>query len=88
MKVSFHGYIRPFPHLVNSAEVEGRTIRECIDAFTERYPGLRESIYDREGNIAESYAVFLDQEMIHCDEFDREVPEGSEIHIVTLLAGG
>ncbi|MBW1803470.1 MAG: MoaD/ThiS family protein [Deltaproteobacteria bacterium] len=88
MKVSFHGYIKPFPHLVNSAEVEGRTVRECLDAFVEMYPSLRESFYDGEDNIGENYAVFLDREIIHHDEFDRAVPEGSGLHIVTLFAGG
>lgn len=88
MKVSFHGYIKPFPHLVNSAEIEGRTVRECLDAFVEVYPSLRKSIYDGEGNIGEHYAVFLDKEILHTEELDRTVPEGSELHIVTLLAGG
>lgn len=88
MKVSFHGYIKPLPHLVNSAEVEGRTVRECIDAFVKLYPSLRDSFYDGEDNIGENYAVFLDRELVHRDEIDRAAPEGSEIHIVTLLAGG
>ena len=88
MKVSFHGYIKPLPHLVNSAEVEGDTIRECLAAFAERYPNLREDFYDDEGRIGDNYAVFLDREMIHRDDFDRAVPEGSEIHIVMLFSGG
>jgi hypothetical protein len=88
MKVSFHGYIKPLPNLVNAAEVEGKTIRECLEAFFALYPNIREYIYDSQGNITEHYAIFLDKEVVKFENLDRPVTEESEIHIVTLLSGG
>ena len=88
MKVSFHGYIKPLPNLVNAAEVEGKTIRECLEAFFELYPNIRGDIYDRQGNLTEHYAILLDKEVVKFEDLDRPVTEENEVHIITLLSGG
>jgi hypothetical protein len=88
MKVSFHGYIKPLSNLVNTAEVEGKTIRECLEAFFALYSNIRGDIFDSQGNITDEYAILLDKEVIRFEDLDRPVMEESEIHIITLLSGG
>jgi hypothetical protein len=88
MKVFFHGYIKPLPNLVNAADVEGKTIRECLEGFFVLYPDIRGDIFDSQGNITEHYAILSDKEVVKFEDLDRPVTEESEVHIVTLLSGG
>ncbi len=69
-------------------EVEGRTVGECIDAVEGRYPGVRELILDRKGEVQRFVRLFLNGEQLARDALDTAVSRDDRIAIVVAPAGG
>jgi molybdopterin converting factor small subunit len=67
-----------------TVEVQGATVRECIDDLKMQFPVFRESL-DENNPIA---WVTLNQKIIGVDELDQKVSASDELGIVLLLAGG
>ena len=88
VKEIFHGYLPALPHLVNTAEVEGQTVRECLEAFVARYPGSRACIYSDKGTLGRDYAGFADKVLIRPSDLDIPVEDGSQLDIVCVFDGG
>jgi len=61
MKVKIFATLRQY---VNSKEIEvdtkaGNTVRETLEKLTNKYPTLREYIFDEEGNLQQSINVLV-----------------------------
>ena len=67
-------------------EVEGRTLRQVLAALTERYPALRERLWDEEGSLAPYLAIVVDG--VETDDLWHEVGDQSEIVIIPAIGGG
>ena len=69
-------------------EAEGATVRELLDDLTERFPALRERIYD-DGQIARFVNVYLEGEDIRTlDGLDTPVGRRSTVILLPAMAGG
>jgi len=88
IKVCFHGYLSPFPDLVNVAEVRGSTIGQCLDEFVKLYPRAEGCLFDENGKLGEYFAVFVNEGMVSPEEINRPIKDGDEINIVSLFDGG
>lgn len=69
-------------------EVEGGSVRECIEAVGRKFPGFVEQVMDADGNVHRFVNLF-----VNGDEIDREaidVPVGPEdrVEILAAIAGG
>lgn len=69
-------------------QVEGSTVRACVEAVAERYPGFRELIFDPRGNLNRFVRLFLDGEGVPSDALVRSVGESDEVEILSAIAGG
>lgn len=72
----------------SSIDVEGRTVRECIDAVEARYPGFRELIVDGKGEVQRFVRLFVNGEQLARDGLDTAVSEDARIAILVAPAGG
>lgn len=78
------------PHTDDRArvEIEGATVREVLDALTERYPGLEDQLWDHD-EVRGFINVYVDAEDIrYLEGLDSSVPEDSEVAIMPAVAGG
>lgn len=69
-------------------EVEGRTVRECIQAVEARYPGFGEQIFDSESNLHRFVKLFINGDEVARDDADAPVGAGDEVEILAAIAGG
>jgi molybdopterin converting factor small subunit len=69
-------------------EVEGRTVRECIQAVEARYPGFAEQIFDPESNFHRFVKLFVNGDEVARDGADAPVGAGDEVEILAAIAGG
>lgn len=89
VKVVFDGYIYPYPKLANSAEVEGGTLRECLEHFVRVYPSACKILFTKGREIAEGYIVVINNEVLcQSNHLEAIIEDGSVIRIMAILDGG
>jgi len=69
-------------------DVEADTVRSCIEAVETRYPGFRELIFDREGNLRRYVRLFVNGDALDRNGVDTPIAEGDRIGILAAAAGG
>jgi molybdopterin synthase sulfur carrier subunit len=75
----------------NLSEVaaEGGTIREIMSSLDEKYPGLKDRIYDDSGRLRRFVNVYVNDEDIRFLENEETlVRDGAEVSIIPSIAGG
>ena len=72
-----------------SAEVEGGTVGEALDALYARHGELRSRMADDDGGLRRFVNVYLAGEDIRFLEgLETDVPDGSELTVLPAVAGG
>ncbi len=69
-------------------EVDGDTVRHCIEAVEARYPGFQELILDRKGELRRFVRLLVNDEVIARDALDAPVSGDDSIAILAAAAGG
>jgi molybdopterin synthase sulfur carrier subunit len=69
-------------------EVEGATVRECIQAVDAQYPGFGEKVFGPEGNVYRFVTLFVNGDEVRRDDVDVPVGSGDEVEILAAIAGG
>jgi len=87
-KVYFHGYISPYPNLVNIAEVRGNTVSQCLDYFVNLYPRIKKVLFDENGKVSEYFWIAVNTDVISVEELAKPVKDGDELHIIPMIGGG
>jgi sulfur-carrier protein len=69
--------------------VEGRTVREALDAVVKGDPRLGAYLVDEQGRLRAHVAVFVGGAFVRDREaLSDSVPDGAEIHVLQALSGG
>jgi sulfur carrier protein ThiS len=69
-------------------EVDGRTVRECIEAVEALHPGFLELVFDTQGNVRLFARVFVNGDDLGRDAANASVDSGDRIEILAAVAGG
>lgn len=73
---------------IKSIDIEARTVGECLNGLLDRFPSLKERIFDKEGRLLNKVGIYINGKSSYPDELAKPVNEGDEIHIMLVLAGG
>jgi molybdopterin synthase sulfur carrier subunit len=72
-----------------SAEVEGGTVGEALDALYAQHGELRSRMADDDGSLRRFVNVYLAGEDIRfLDGLETAVPDGAELTVLPAVAGG
>jgi molybdopterin synthase sulfur carrier subunit len=69
-------------------QVDGRTVRECIEAVEVRYPGFQELIFDGKGQLRRFVRLFVNGQELAEDGLDTPVSGDDRVAILAAIAGG
>lgn len=69
-------------------EVEGATVKACIEAVEDRFPGFQELILDRRGEQKRFVRLFVNGNALKRNAIDLAVHGDDTITIVASAAGG
>ncbi|HJP19204.1 MAG: MoaD/ThiS family protein [Nitrospinota bacterium] len=75
----------------NQGEVsaEGNSVKEIFDDLEKNYPGIKERVYDEEGQLRRFINIYINEEDIRfVDGESSSVKNGDEISIIPAIAGG
>lgn len=67
-------------------EVTGNTVRECLHDLIKRLPGAEKTIFDKNGYLRP--VILINNTHFPQDELDRDVKNGDELWIITMMFGG
>jgi sulfur carrier protein ThiS len=68
--------------------VEGRSVRECIEAVGRAHPGFREQIFDESGRVHRFVTLFVNGDEIARNALETPVGERDRVEILAAIAGG
>jgi MoaD family protein len=72
-----------------TAEAEGATVGDALADLAERYPDLREQLYDGDGDMRSFVNVYVgDEDIRHTSGAETPLDGGEEVSIVPSVAGG
>jgi molybdopterin converting factor small subunit len=78
-------------HLVgdhDEIEVDGSTVRECLEQVVALYPGVRKWLFREDGELANFIDIFVNLSSTFPNELSEAVREGDEIYIVMMHTAG
>jgi molybdopterin converting factor small subunit len=88
VNVNVHYFL---PHLTNDqdvVEVKGNTISQCMEQLVARFPGAREWLFGKDGNLSNLIDVYVNQESVYPEGLAKPVKDGDEIRIIMMISGG
>jgi len=88
IRVHIHKTHRQFTDGLEVVEVEGRNVGECLKQVVQKYPALREGLFDKKGGLLNVVEVYVNMESAYPEELAKKVSDGDQIHITMMLAGG
>ena len=69
--------------------VEGKTIREVVEAISREYPGFAEGVLQPDGSIQKGVLVSLNGEMVPLHSGgETAVKSGDKVFFLSAVAGG
>ncbi|MFH0997462.1 MAG: MoaD/ThiS family protein [Pseudomonadota bacterium] len=88
IQVNLHKTHRQHTGGLETVEVEGRTVGNCLHALVNRYPGMGAVLFHSGGKLHHLIEIYLNMESAYPDELKKPVQDGDEIHITVMLSGG
>jgi molybdopterin converting factor small subunit len=78
--------LQQFTDEKEQVEVNGATVRECLEDLVKKYPEIRGWLFD--ANNSPVVWVLLNTEMVMPEDSIRPVKHGDEIEIFPMIVGG
>jgi len=88
VKFTMPVFFQPVTNDRESIEVEGKTVRECLEAIIREYPAIRKLLMDKKGKLHNYVGVYINGKDAYPNEMDKEVKPGDEVHVLYTMAGG
>ena len=67
---------------------QGGTVRECIQAVADEFPGFGELVFDARGDVHRFVTLFINGDEIDRVAVDTPVADGDEVEVLAAVAGG
>jgi molybdopterin converting factor small subunit len=72
----------------DEVEVEGSTVRECLEKVVGLYPKVRKWLFREDGELANFIDIFVNLESTFPNQLGDPVKDGDEIFIVMMHTAG
>jgi molybdopterin converting factor small subunit len=86
--LNIHKTHRQYTTGLDTVQVDGDTIGNCLNALIGRFPEMKAALFDGKGKLKNQIEIYLNMESAYPDELTKKVQPGDEIHITVMLAGG
>lgn len=88
INVSIHRTHRQFTDGLDTVEVEGSSVGDCLDDLVRQFPGMANALFDKKGKLLKAIEIYINLKSAYPDELVKPVKDGDDIHITLMLAGG
>ncbi len=74
---------------LSEVQADGVTIGQVLQALVDKYPKLKDRIYDESGKLRRYVNIYLgDEDIRFMDFLETKVEENTELSLVPAIAGG
>jgi adenylyltransferase/sulfurtransferase len=70
------------------AEVEGKTVGECLDQLFIKRPDMKPWLFDENGELKNYIDIFINKRNAFPLPLAKSVLDGDEIYLMSLIGGG
>lgn len=89
IKVRIPTPLRPMTGGKSEVELVGNTVSEIIDKLGTAHPGIKERLYDEQGEVRRFINIYVNEEDIRfLTGKDTPLKDGDEVSIIPAIAGG
>jgi len=91
VKVRISSLLRQFSQITGEPEVfevTASNAMECLRKLVDRFPSMRQWVYDKEGKVLGLMQFFVNGEKLPADELTTPLRDGDELFILFGIGGG
>jgi len=89
IKVRIPTPLRPMTGGKSEVEIAGATVSEIIENLGSAHPGIKERLYDEQGEVRRFINIYVNEEDIRfLTGKDTPLKDGDEVSIIPAIAGG
>jgi len=88
INVSIHRTHRQFTDGLDTVEVEGNSVGNCLDDLIRQFPDMGNALFDKKGKLLNAIEIYINLKSAYPDELVKPVKDGDDIHVTLMLAGG
>ncbi len=88
VKVNIHKTHRELANGLDTVEVEGQNVGDCLSQLIGQFPGFQEVLFAKSGKLQNWIEIYVNMESAYPEELAKPVKDGDEIHITIMLSGG
>ena len=88
INISIHRTHRQFTNGLDSVEVEGNNVGNCLKDLIRQFPDMGNALFDEKGTLLNAIEIYINLKSAYPDELVQPVEDGDDIHITLMLAGG
>ena len=88
IKINIPSYLQPFANTLETVEVNGSTVGECLNYLIKQFPDMDKMLLDKDGKLLSYVGVYINEEDAYPDEMAKPVKGGDNIQILYIVGGG
>ena len=88
VNVHIHKVYRSFTGGLETVEVEGHSVGECLDNLVTHYPDIKRVLFAKNGDLLKNIDLYVNRESAYPEELKKPVSHGDDIYIHLLITGG
>ena len=69
-------------------EVDGTTVGQCLTRLTQKYPAMKEALFDKKGELLDYINVYVNGKRPYPELLDKPVKDGDSITLAVPIGGG
>ena len=81
-------FLRHLTDDVQTVEVKGNTVGECLGDLVVRFPQLSSWIFDKNGKLKKHLDVWTNREVGDHSDLAQPVADGDKLTIINIISGG
>ena len=88
VRVRLSSLLYKFANCQEVVEVGESSLVECLRSVEAQCPGVRQWLYNKEGELSPVIQFFVNGERVYADELANQLKDGDEFFILFAIAGG
>ncbi len=69
-------------------KVEGSTVGQCLAQLVEKYPAIKEALFDKNGKLFDYINVYVNKKRPYPELLNKPVKDGDNILLAVAIGGG
>jgi molybdopterin converting factor small subunit len=88
VKVHIHATHRQYTNGLESVEVKGSTVGDCLNHLVRQFPAMEKALFSKKDKLHNTLEIFVNHASAYPNELMKPVNDGDDIYLLVMLAGG